>query len=191
MGLYDNTHQIPILVDNGSTLNVMPTYYYEKVYYLHHFPKERESRTIHTGNGAIQTHFWIDVPINIQGCILQLKLLVCDTQANAGILLSKMALKQLQTWSDYSTNTIYIKQTTLPLHAVNDIELLPNRTMVVEMIADCHAHFKNSKFIQGMGIVWVWSKDSSKLLQSIATTFHNDKTIVSFRNTTGVAQCII
>ena len=97
MGLYDNTHQIPILVDNGSTLNIMPTYYYEKAYYLHHLPKEREARTIHMGNGAIQTHFWIDVPINIQGCILQLKLLVCDTQAKAGILLSKVALEQLQT----------------------------------------------------------------------------------------------
>ena len=67
-----------------------------------------------------------------------------------------MALEQLQTWQDYSTNMIYIKQTALPLHAVHDIELLPNRTMVVEMIADCNAHFRNSKLIQGMGIVWVW-----------------------------------
>ena len=33
MGLYDNTHVIPILVDNGSTLNIMPTYCYEKAYY--------------------------------------------------------------------------------------------------------------------------------------------------------------
>ena len=28
--LFDNTHEIPILVDNGSMLNIMPTYYYEK-----------------------------------------------------------------------------------------------------------------------------------------------------------------
>ena len=52
-GLYDNTYEILILVDNGSTLNIMPTYYYEKAYYLHHLPKENaEAQTIHTGNGA-------------------------------------------------------------------------------------------------------------------------------------------
>ena len=34
-GSYDNTHKIPILVDNGSTLNIMPMYYYEKAHYLH------------------------------------------------------------------------------------------------------------------------------------------------------------
>ena len=79
MGLYDNTHEIPILVNNGSTVNIMPIYYYEKAYYLHHLPKEREARTIHMGNGAVETHFWIDMPINIQGCISELKLLVCDT----------------------------------------------------------------------------------------------------------------
>ena len=57
MGLYDNTYGILILVDNGSALNIMPMYYYEKAYYLHHLPKEREMRTIHTGNRAVQTHF--------------------------------------------------------------------------------------------------------------------------------------
>ena len=110
--VYNNTHEIPVLVDNGSTLNIMPTYYYEKAYYLHHLPKEKEERTIHTGNGTVKTHFWIDVPINIEGCFLQLKLLVCDTQAKAGILLSKMALEQLQRWQDYSaickTNSLTI-----------------------------------------------------------------------------------
>ena len=35
-GTYDNTHDIPIYVDNGSTLNIMPTHFYDKAYYLHH-----------------------------------------------------------------------------------------------------------------------------------------------------------
>ena len=116
--------------------------------------------------------------------------MVCDTQAKAGILLIKTALEQLQTWQDYSTNTIDIKQTALLMHAVHDVELLPNRKTVVELIADRNTHFKNSKLIQGKGIVWVWSNDSSKPLQPIAAMFHNDKTIVSFHNTTAVTQCI-
>ena len=32
-GTYDNTHDIPIYVDNGSTLNIMPTHFYDKAYY--------------------------------------------------------------------------------------------------------------------------------------------------------------
>ena len=59
--------------------------------------------------------------------MVQFKLLVCDTQAQTGILLSKMALEQLQTWQDYSSNTLYIKQTAIPLYAMQDIELLPER----------------------------------------------------------------
>ena len=39
-GTYDNTHDIPIYVDNGTTLNIMPTHFYDKAYYLHHLPKE-------------------------------------------------------------------------------------------------------------------------------------------------------
>ena len=126
-GTYDNTHDIPIFLDNGTTFNIMPTHFYDKAYYLHHLPKEKaEIENIVTGNGSVKTHFWIDVLLNIQGCFIQFKLLVCDTSAETGILLSKMALEQLQTWQDYSTNTLYIKQTAIPLHAIQDIELLPD-----------------------------------------------------------------
>ena len=121
-GTYDNTHDIPIYIDNGSTLNIMPTHFYNNAYYLHHLPKApTAAKTIQTGNGPVKTHFWIDILLNVQGCMLQFKLLVCDTQAQTGILLSKMALEQLQTWQDYSNNTLYVKQTAIPLHAIQDI----------------------------------------------------------------------
>ena len=95
-GTYDNTHDIPIYIDNGSTLNIMPTHFYDNAYYLHHLPKApTAAKTILTGNGPVKTHFWIDVLLNVQGCMIQLKLLACDTQAQTGILLSKMALEQL------------------------------------------------------------------------------------------------
>ena len=41
------------------------------------------------------------------------------------------------------------------------------------------------ELIQGQAIVWVWSNDSSKLLQPIVATFHDDKTLITFENTTG------
>ena len=185
-GTYDNTHDIPIYIDNGSTLNIMPTHFYENAYYLHHLPKApMAAKTIHTGNGPVKTHFWIDILLNVQGCMIQFKLLVCDTQAQTGILLSKMALEQLQTWQDYSTNTLYVKQTAIPLHAIQNIELLPDRKTMIEVIADRMNELQYKDLIEGQGIVWVWSNDSSKPLQPIVATFHNDKTLITFENTTG------
>ena len=136
-GAYDNTHDIPIYIDNESTLNIMPMHFYDNAYYLHHLPKApTAAKTIQTGNGPVKTHFWIDILLNVQGCMLQFKLLVCDTQAQTGILLSKMALEQLQTWQYYSNNTLYVKQTAIPVHAIQDIELLPDRKTTIEVIAD-------------------------------------------------------
>ena len=127
-GTYDNTHDIPIYIDNGSTLNIMPTHFYDNAYYLHHLLRApTAAKTIHTGNGPVKTHFWIDILLNVQGCMIQFKLLVCDTQAQTGILLSEMALEQLQTWQDYSNNTLYVKQTAIPLHTIQNIELLPDQ----------------------------------------------------------------
>ena len=190
-GTYDNTHDIPIYVDNGSTLNIMPTHFYDKAYYLHHLPKApTAAQTIHTGNGPVKTHFWIDILLNVQGCMVQFKLLVCDTQAQTGILLSKMALEQLQTWQDYSTNTLYVKQTAIPLHAIQNIELLPDRKTTIEVIADRTNDLQYKDLIQGQGVVWVWSNDLSKPLQPIVATFHNDETLITFENTTGQTQYI-
>ena len=190
-GTYDNTHDIPIYVDNGSTLNIMPTHFYDKAYYLHHLPKvPTAAQTIHTGNEPVKTHFWIDILLNVQGCMIQFKLLVCDTQAQTGILLSKMALEHLQTWQDYSTNTLYVKQTAIPLHAIQNIELLPDRKITIEVIADRTNDLQYKDLIQGQGIVWVWSNDSSKLLKLIVATFHNDKMLITFENTTGQTQYI-
>ena len=190
-GTYDNTHDIPIYIDNGSTLNIMPTHFYDNAYYLHHLPKApTAAKTILTGNGPVKTHFWIDVLLNVQGCMIQLKLLVCDMQAQTGILLSKMALEQLQTWQDYSNNTLYVKQTAIPQHAIRNIKLLPDRKTTIEVIADKTKELHCKDIIGGQGIVWVWSNDSSKPLQPIVATFHNDKMLITFENTMGQTQYI-
>ena len=190
-GTYDSTHDIPIYIDNGSTLNIMPMHFYDNAYYLHHLPKApTAAKTIQTGNGPVKTHFWIDILLNVQGCMIQFKLLVCYTQAQTGILLSKMALEQLQTWQDYSNNMLYVKQIAIPLHAIQNIELLPDRKTTIEVIADRTNELQYKDIIGGQGIVWIWSNDSSKPLQPIVATFHNDKTLITFENTTGQTQYI-
>ena len=58
------------------------------------------------------------------------------------------------------------------------------------MIADRTNDLQYKDLIQGQSIVWVWSNDSSKLLQPIVATFYNDKTLITFENTTGQTQYI-
>ena len=65
-------------------------HFYDNAYYLHHLPKAlTAAKTIHTGYSPVKTHFWIDILLNVQGCMIQFKLLVCDTQAQTGTFLVK------------------------------------------------------------------------------------------------------
>ena len=47
-----------------------------------------------------------------------------------------MALEQLQTWQDYGSNTMYIKQTAVPLFANQRYEILPGRKVVIKGVLD-------------------------------------------------------
>ena len=86
-GKYDNTHDIPIYIDNGLMLNIMPTHFYDNA------KAQMAAQTIHTGNGPVKTHFWIDILLNIQGCMIQFKLLVCVTRkSKLGYFLVKWLL---------------------------------------------------------------------------------------------------
>ena len=85
---------------------------------------------------------------------------------------------------------MYVKQTAIPLHAIQNIELLPDRKTTIELIADKTNELQYKDIIGGQGIVWVWSNDSSKPLQPVVCTFHNDKTLITFENTTGKTQYI-
>ena len=191
-GIYDNTYKIPMYVDNGTTVNLMLTAYYEQATFLYHLLKyDVTGEIIRTGNGTIAAHFWTNIQINIQGCLIQLKVLVCDTQARTGILLSRMALEQLQTWQDYGSNTMYIKQTDIPLFATQRHEMLPSCKVVIKGILDRSMEdIYRSSYIQEDGICWVWSNDSSKPAQPVVSTFVKDKTLITFQNMSGTTQII-
>ena len=191
-GVYDNTYTVPIYIDNGSTVNVMPTWYYNQAKFLHHLPKhDAIGETMNTGNGGIQCRFWTDLALNIQGCLIQFKVLVCDTQANTGLLLSKLALEQLQAWQDYASSTLYVKQTAILLFAMERIEMLPGRKAIVKAALDrSMLQYESQSYIDGQGIAWVWSNDSSKPAQPVVCMFAKDRTLVTFENMTGETQII-
>ena len=76
------------------------------------------------------------------------------------------------------------------MYANQDIELLPDRKTIVKLLGDCTHTPQYQELIQGQAIVWVWSNDSSKPLQPVVATLHDDKTLVTFENTTGQTQYI-
>ena len=89
--------EIPIVIDNGASVNVTPKWFYDQNKILHALPKQKSYLPqINTGNGLIDHHFWIDIPIQMQGVFLQVKSLFCGTQAPYGLLLSRHALNQMQ-----------------------------------------------------------------------------------------------
>ena len=83
-----------------------------------------------------------------------------------------------------------MKQTAIPLHAIQNIELLPDHKTTIEVIADRTNDLQYKDLIQGQSIAWVWSNDLSKPLQPIVATFHNNKMLITFENTTGQTQYI-
>ena len=95
--MYKNELEIPTIIDNGASVNVLPKAFYDQHKILHKLPKvSANMQPIMTGNGAIPAYFWIDLPIEIQGIYLQLHCIVCDSTAGHGLLFSRMSLDQMQ-----------------------------------------------------------------------------------------------
>ena len=54
---------------------------------------------------------------------------------------------------------------------LKNIELLPDRKTTIEVVADRTNELQHKELIEGQGIVWVWSNDSSKPLQPINRSY--------------------
>ena len=146
---------IPIMIDDGATIGIMPTSFY----YLHNeiqrLPTVKPHHTrIHTGNGSIEAHFLIDLPLNIQGVLIQLRLLVCDSQVPAAVLLSRSAMVQLQIIHNYNTSELYIPYQSIDVKLSNKVLIPPNTK------ARCHGNLdyfeKDGQpcHISGRAIFW-------------------------------------
>ena len=102
-----------------------------------------------------------------------------------------MALEQLQTWQDYTSNTMYIKQTAIPMFANQNSEILPGRKVTIKVTLDRSLHdVYKDVYIEGQGIAWIWSNDSSKPAQPVLYTFVKDCTLITFQNMTDNTQII-
>ena len=63
-----NDTVVPVMIDNGASMTLMPYHFYEQCTKLHSLPKtEVEGVRIFTGNVYIQTHFVLDLTLDLRG----------------------------------------------------------------------------------------------------------------------------
>ena len=91
--LMDNT-QLEIFIDNGATPSILPLSIYNKYPILQKYPKTESHTHIHTGEGMIESHFWLDIPLKLDNQIIQIKTLVCDSEFPYDIVLGRTSLAQ-------------------------------------------------------------------------------------------------
>ena len=146
---------IPIMIDDGATIGIMPTSFYYLHTEIQKLPTVKPHHTrIHTSNGSIEAHFLIDLPLNIQGVLIQLRLLVCDSQVPAAVLLSRSAMVQLQITHNYNTSELYIPYQSIDVKLNNKVLIPPNTK------ARCHGQLdyfeKDGQpcHISGRAIFW-------------------------------------
>ena len=124
--IYKNELEIPTAIDNGANVNVLPKAFYDQHPQLHELPKMKANmQPIMTGNGTIPAYFWMDIPIEIQGIVIQLRCIICDSTAGYGLLLSRLALDQLQAIQLYDKNQVLIKINAIPLRSDTGFKFSP------------------------------------------------------------------
>ena len=72
----------------------------------------------------------------MQGVFLQVKSLVCGTQAPYGLLLSRHALNQMQCIQVYNKQEVWLKQTSIPLITTTNISVYPKQIKEVILKLD-------------------------------------------------------
>ena len=165
--LLDNT-QVEIFIDNGAIPSILPLNVYNKYLILQKYPKMESHTPIHTGEGMIESHFWIEIPLKLDNQIIQIKTLVCDSECPYDIVLGHTSLGQLLTWQEYASRQLFIQQISIPLMATNNVRVLPGHTGVVSLVlklsktsfVPCHMNI-------GKGIAYVNPLDPTLPLRPV------------------------
>ena len=174
--LMDNT-QVEIFIDNGATPSILPLNMYNKYPILQKYPKMESHTPIHTGEGMIESHFWIEIPLKLDNQIIQIKTLVCDSECPSDIALGHTSLVQLSAWQDYASRQLFIQQiSSIPLMATNNVRVLPGCTGIVSLVLKpSKTSFVPHHTIIGKGIAYVKPLDPTLPLRLVEIEFENNR----------------
>ena len=92
--LMDDT-PVQVFTDNGATPSILPVSTYNKHPVLQKYLKTKSTTPIHTGDGTIESHFWIELPLKLENQVIQIKVLVCNLEWPCDILIGRIPLAHL------------------------------------------------------------------------------------------------
>ena len=75
-----NDTPIQGFIDNGATPSILSISTYNKHPVLQKYSKTKSTTPIHTGDGTVESHFWIELPLKLENQVIQIKALVCDSE---------------------------------------------------------------------------------------------------------------
>ena len=185
--LMDDT-PIQVFIDNGATPSILPLSTYNKHSMLQKYPKPKSTTSIHTGGGTIESHIWIELPLQLENKTIQIKVLFCYSECPFDILIGRTSLAHLSAWQDYAMNKLYIQQISIPIVAQNNVRILPGCTGIVS------AALKTSKStviprnaIMGKGVAYVRPFDKMLPLRPIEIELENNKCCLKIHNSSDSA----
>ena len=159
--LMDDT-PIQDFINNGATPSILPISTYNKHPVLQRYLKTKITTPIHTRDGTIESHFWMELPLKLENQVIQIKALVCDSECPYDILIGRISLAHLSAWQDYATNKLYIQQISIPLVAKNNGSILPEHTRIVSAALQTgKTTFTPRNTIMGKGVVYVRPFDTT------------------------------
>ena len=82
-----NGTPIEIFIDNGTTPSILPLCTYNRFSILHTYQKTESNTPIHTVGDLITSHFWLEIPLELQHQTIQIKALVCDSECPYDLIL--------------------------------------------------------------------------------------------------------
>ena len=179
-----NDTPVEIFIDNEATPSILPLHTYNKFPIIHTYPKTESNTPIHTGEGLIKSHFWLEIPLKLDHQTIQIRALVCNWECPYDIILGWMSMAQLSVWQDYASHKLYIQQISVPLTVRNSVWVLPEKTGVVSLILRPNkTSFTPRHTITRKGIAYVKPFDTTLPLRPIEIKFENNCFCIEVHNT--------
>ena len=171
-----NDTPIQVFIDNGATPSILPISTYNKHLVLQKYPKTKNTTPIHTGGGT-------PLPLQLENQVVQIKVLVCDSECSYDILIGRTSLAHLSVWQDYTSNKLYTQQISIPLVAKNNVKILPGCTGIVSVaLKTSKTIFTPRNTIMGKGTAYVRPFDITLPLQPIEVKLENNKCCLEILN---------
>ena len=143
----------------------------------------KSTTLIHTGGGAIESHFCIELPLKLENQVIQIKVLVCDSECPYDILIGRTSLAHLSAWQDYTSDKLYMQQISIPLVAKNNVRILPGCTEIVSAALKTNkTTFTPRSTIMGKGVAYVRPFDTMLPLQPTEVKLENNKCCLEIHN---------